>query len=269
MLKHPSGFPARLCVAGLLLSSFSAHALTVRSSVHIRNLTIDVIDLRPDDGVAPGAEFRGLKTDSHLSYTDYRNVHDSVWKHGDGDLQRTWTDGGAQTHTTPTTLAASAIYDGPAQTNRSIYAGNTYGVSFSLAPNTALRFSAAIDLGASPPDASANASSLAILSGRFEEEQWLYSSFDVDYRSNQDGVGTRLFSRTLQTGENQGSGSFTFWTGAYAGIHGVPAVPEPSTCAMLLAGLGLVAWRATHTVSDMAISDRAWPCSTTFRFFPT
>ncbi|MDQ1816497.1 PEP-CTERM sorting domain-containing protein [Massilia sp. CCM 9210] len=247
MLKHPSGFPARLFVAGLLLSSFSAHALTVRSSVHIRNLTIDVIDLRPDDGVAPGAEFRGLKTDSHLSYTDYQNVHDSVWKHGHGDLQRIWTDGGAQTHTTPTTLAASAIYDGPAQTNRSIYAGNTYGVSFFLAPYTALRFSAAIDLGASPPDASANASSLAILSGRFEEEQWLYSSFDVDYRSNEDGVGTHLFSRTLQTGKNQGSGSFTLWTGAYAGIHGVPAVPEPSAYAMLLAGLGLVAWRARGT----------------------
>ncbi|NHZ92004.1 PEP-CTERM sorting domain-containing protein [Massilia sp. CCM 8733] len=249
MSKQPSRLPARLFLAGLLLSPLAAHALTATSSVQVRQLSIEVIDLRPDDGVAPVVEFGRPYVTSRVAYSVDLEANDPFLQYGYGALEHTWTVGAAQTSTEPTALTASTVYHGPALSNRSIHAGNTYGVSFSLSPHTAVRFSAAVDLTASPPDATALASSVAIFSGQLEEERFIYSSFNSYYSSVDNGTGTNLFSRTLQTGEHRGTGGFTFWANAYAGIYGVPSMPEPATYAMLLAGLGLVLWRRRGAAS--------------------
>ncbi|WP_208296782.1 PEP-CTERM sorting domain-containing protein [Massilia sp. CCM 8734] len=252
MSKHPSRLPARLFLAGLLLLPLSGHALTVSSSVQVRQISIEVIDLRPDDGVAPVAEFRHDAVESLVVYDVQGGAIESFRKNGYGSLEQTWTVGAAQTHTAPGTLTASSLYHGPALTDRFIHANNSYSVGFSLSPYTALRFSAVADVAASPRDAHARASSVAAFRGHLEDEQFIYSEFSVDYRAIDNEASTNLFDRTLQTGANSGKGSFFLWATASNGIYGVPPVPEPSTYAMLLAGMGLVLWRLRGAASANA-----------------
>lgn len=243
-------------VALLGLAGSAAWATTAHGSAS--NLRYTLVDLTPDDGVAASLTWVANPDQRFGSAFAYVNNVPTYSANSDGttDIAEEWHRG-ADTVTAgvknsadfaAVSLAGSTFTspsDGTANDLRLIaYSGEYY---FNVGAGTAVTFHVDYDLSTDTVASGviANASSAAnlVVSGEYSPGQWGYYANEYDYTG---GSG-------YWDGHVQGTLQHTFVNAGSSGLLGevwvslnmtsdapLLAVPEPSTYAMLLAGLGLV-----------------------------
>ncbi len=228
----------KTCLALLLACSASlanaAQHQTVNASASVSNLQIELIDLRPDDGIP--AQFRAY--DSPFYY-----MLDGALLHEYGDVA--YQGGGINPdHTVPLSFNYRDEYgnvkgsmDGRnfalQISSTGAYAAYGYAgyvVYGQLGSYSALRLRGSIQLDSQNPDDSA-----AVLS---HVTDWPRNRWDGVFFSGGNGPQSRDFDFTLGAGPNPSDVNFSVIMNLLAYRDGVTPVPEADTWAML--GLGLL-----------------------------
>lgn len=267
---HRTGSTTRTAVP--VLAALAALCAPAQAQIHARaesgGFHYAVTDLDPADGVAADIRFNAapaymVSTDGSARQGQRQLVNTSDW--------RITTTPYAIAHDWIPQMHASAAYDpGGAAVETRLdpvvdgfdSARSTVTLQpwyFTLAPHTRLTFSVdvTVDLHLDPgPDATeyGSANGWVTLNFRQPDGFWSAPIHDTfggtvgtaawgDYGASYSGAGTALISWD-NTGDTWVGGQLTGSVGSIVQVQwGVPAVPEPSSWAMLGLGAGLLGWR--------------------------
>lgn len=235
--------PALALALATSLPAGLAHAASVSAEASIRQFSIELIDLDPNDGITPFISFSNVTYDASSEYrlnggatTLLRDSLDSA-----GSTGVTGPVGSASTSSTATSWSSAATLDGNPAGSPVALAAIFYRASYILSPATRAVFTFEGDISA--PSASGPGYSTA--SAFMASELYVYPDDWSHPRSfSLLGQSPGAFSYTGEVrslaGE-QASGMLQLSTGVEAYLYGPAApVPEPSTYAMLLAGVAIV-----------------------------
>ncbi|MEC5162391.1 MULTISPECIES: PEP-CTERM sorting domain-containing protein [unclassified Janthinobacterium] len=257
MLAKKKNTTTNLLALALAVTSFSAQADNLLSAtVSIGNVSYQLIDMNPTDGIAPSLTFygQGFNADSSTSrgsvnrdsYYDYSRTHGATGVDSIG--------GSAATLATPTTFSASSSVASNAYSSH--FTSNARGGrDFALSADTQVIFFATTSLSASNSGTTDSAWARSGFSASLYTSglPTHNSSFlvEVTARDAQD-IHTQMVG-VLQSARRVQYGTLTMtveteseWRVAVpvSLAPSISAVPEPGTYAMLLAGLGLVGFAA-------------------------
>jgi hypothetical protein len=234
------------CALAALACSANAAEREVKSSSTLSDFGIRLIDLAPDDGIAPALT---INIDHLSTGSFYENDHD--WHHSLEDERAGYGATGVSTATgsastsfalTGSRIEASVVTDSKYY---QVFGGHAYrSVDFLLTPNTGLFIDATVRVDHSVTNAATEtASSYAYIRASFEGMNRTNTS--IDSFSVQNESGDYRLSAYIHTNATEANGRFELWNYSSAVANGpIPAVPEPETYAMLLAGLGLIGFGA-------------------------
>jgi hypothetical protein len=250
-------------VALLAAAAFTPAAFgqSANSTVTLTNFHYTLTDLTPDDGLAPSATFtfkntlfvRGSDVSTNrqaLSNNDVatRNVAMSAPAY---NVSASTTAGTGLQHLN----GASALVSGSATLTGTQYSNYLstamiYDGSFTLAPGTKITFYADVHAFASSDNGTTSEFNYAQASGWFngyDDRNVVYDSVQAYARHMDDfGLKTEDKTKTLEISfTNYDSTALHGLLRVGAEVNGIatntiPAIPEPSTYAMFLAGLGLI-----------------------------
>lgn len=206
------------------------------AEVTVQHLDYRLVDLAPDDGIAPALTW----TDT--SFLAYSHVYDQEGNDIDGvQIEAP----GASGYDNGYASARVDMHDDAAHIRFDLASGYGFasanrGFHFTLSPHTQVIFSAGADLWASPtPEPHSTLVALAEMYGSLHidaDGDWSFNDrAQVDAGSRQ---ATLSVSSTSQDAWVDGYLAYSAY--AVAESHAAP-VPEPASGAMLLSGLGLVA----------------------------
>lgn len=165
-----------------------------------------------------------------------------------GTTSLSYPDTGASTRTGTHGWHATAFAGQGAPPRGRMQASTYYVQSFILSPNTGIIFSAVGTLSGNVVDLALGDLGAMDLKMRGEITNALnepthdHMNFFESHNSRASGTHTYNLSGYLHSGRTSGIASITFETLVIADV--ATPVPEPATCAMLLAGLALVGYRA-------------------------
>jgi hypothetical protein len=261
----------KLILAALLAAtSFvpAAFAQSANSTVTFSNFHYTLTDLTPDDGIAPSAAFTFLNyayvlgsnpgsNDQTFSKDDVATQSAAVSAPGYSISASTTAGTGLQhLNGASATASGSAIISGdetPYSDGKQIsaYSASTilYSGDFTLAPGSQITFYADVHAFASSDTGTTNDESFARAIGWFSGSagnDYFSTSVQANATHNNDfGLKTDEMTQALQvTFSNDGFKPLTGYFNIRGDIGGSAVnmlpVPEPSTYAMFLAGLGLI-----------------------------
>jgi hypothetical protein len=242
----------RHLITALLLSAAAVPALAVevRVSTSLQNMRIDVADLDPNDGIEAGYSFSPNSGPTvHYSFEEHSvYTTSSVPITGFSDTtktMRTLADGHSSAFlgTTPTTMLSVLLLDSN-DPNFDASATVFIGGNLLVSPHTSISLSA-YGLWSSP-------TAPYTLHTEFGLSLAMGNKFDPDGYSMTSDRGTIPVSATLTNDTDKVkvmTYQFTVSAGASPALFAamapeyLPAVPEPATATMALAGLaGLLGW---------------------------
>lgn len=230
-----------LLAAAALLSTPLASAASADGYAGISEFSWTLVDLNPGDGIAPSIKFDvagGAAWSQRLTVFPWLiDARDTF-----GATQVSAAEGNAASALSETGNMASA--HAPAE-NGIFMAYAMHVASFELTPYTRIEFSATAKVDTTNPGTQTGG--YALLEGGLvnAESAEPVSNFKL-LLDSKDGSATQAWNPALSSGAETTIGYFRRDTMAYVNL--VP-VPEPSTYAMLLAGLGLIGWRARRSRS--------------------
>jgi hypothetical protein len=227
--------PKRIALAALLAAAAASPALAQQQAhFGIGPLRWELVDLAPDDGIAPWIGVNAYGTQS------YANVYDQEGNEIDGVRSDRYgatgfDNGYASLHAETQADAASArltLYSGYGfvSANRSF--------RFTLAPHTQVHFYADADLRATPEAPGVSwPTALAELYGSlpgYNDGERFMQTFRLE-----DGAYAGTLGVTAAAQGEWASGYLALDAYAVAESHAAP-VPEPGAAAMLAGGLGVI-----------------------------
>lgn len=222
-------------IAGVLLSAvLPGAAMAAQGSFAISGVAVNLIDLDTTDGVTPSITFHGERGGSGIS-VQYKPGNQYIWDYHDsfGTVNNSsqWAIVESGVGSKSLNLAAEML-DANASAESSAY----FETNFTVSKNTLAIFSL-------PYTFSLTKSSNEFLENKFNFSASVPGSFfNTDYTFKRGQVSSTLFGE-VNTGSNAAEGYFHMSASIFASGSGAPPVPEPGTYAMLLAGLGAIAWR--------------------------
>jgi hypothetical protein len=247
-VNHP--FRTMAAAIGLCASVTPLHAAML-SSASLQNFSIAVEDLTPNDGIQAGYTFAGMSQQGHvLSWSSY-----SAPGEGDSTFASGWHDVALQSSSGASTAASSAGNGFIATSGSGLYtAFMNRSAGISMLPNTRLLISADVQLSASidslacePLCQRASAQLLISAPGVFTRlEHVAVNPFGETSRTVSIPVSFTFENSSLSLVERSISMSVE------SGGALVP-IPEPSTYALMLAGLGVVAWTRRRRLAGRPI----------------
>jgi hypothetical protein len=234
--------------------SLSAQAATVASaSASLGNFSYQLIDLDLADGIAPSLTFvpsRGGDGYVHSPLNGGRHLY------GNGAASISSANGNASATVAPMALSSSAQAILPTGNNDNFSSFTSEVRNFSLSANTLVIFSISAHLSANHVPDSAYTSANVVFRGTLDSSWYdpnrngsnfmRYANSPLDTTTDSDFVfAGSLHSVGYTTLGQLGMNTRTSAT-LFPGMapQGIQAVPEPSTYAMLFAGLGLVGFAA-------------------------
>lgn len=252
-----------LLVAGTL---GTAHA-TSTASASTANYTFSLIDLAPDDGIAPSLTW--LNSPGRPLATSNLSINDAISgeivqlnnSYGMGDLPldlKTATENGqVQLKLSGTDLAslaqgANASFNGAGALNNSARGSTSAYYGFTLSPNTSLTINTDVDLrvttteGSLLPErwesayATVNLGLEEYRNGEFVMSMGTGESLAAYFLDPQDLQSQRTLSLTF---DNRALADSTLYFSSYVGASGISVastVPEPSSWIMMLLGASVV-----------------------------
>lgn len=261
----------KLILAALLAATAfapAAFAQSANSTVTFSNFHYTLTDLTPDDGIAPSAAFTFLNyafvlgsnpgsNDRTFNQNDVVTESAAVSAPGYNISASTTAGTGLQhLNGSSATASGSAIISGEEPpysdgTQISAYSASTilYNGSFTLAPGSQITFYADVHTFASSDTGTTNDKSFARAIGWFSGSagyDYFSTSVQANATHNNDfGLKTDEKTEALQvTFSNHDFNPLTGYFNLRGDISGSAVnmlpVPEPSTYAMFLAGLGLI-----------------------------
>ena len=239
--SHLPKLAGMLALAGMGLAAAPASAADTVTS-NFSNWTYRLVDLTPNDGIAPALTFY-----TEPYYNKYRSAISQGWDNivrGDDLTPAVWSTEGEQ-GSVSNSLNGVAL--SISTENKGLAASAQQEVKFRLTPNTLLEFVMSGDVSVAAPSGAATSfyTELRINLDGYTNESYaldrrhFYTTGDKHYD---------LFGMVSSSGEEM-SGQMEFL--ASASITGpavvtptnpLPAVPEPGSYAMLLAGLGVLGY---------------------------
>lgn len=229
--------------AAAVLAAPLASAAGPSASASLTGYTIELIDLDPNDGIIPAIYQKAL---SVVTYSQRMNGPrpEMDYKIGYNSSEVVHQPGSARTRIDA--VSADARAEASDTTSR-FSASNDSRYAFILSPNTALHISGLteVSLSGAHPEKISNA--FVWLRGELSGDDDPVSRVEILHSARTD-PGSRNLYAVLQSGDAWTTGRILLNVNAGVNYPLVP-VPEPSTYAMLLAGLGLLGWHARRSRS--------------------
>lgn len=225
----------RCVLAACLLAASSHAAAQASSSASISDFDYEIIDLLPDDGVAPSISLTPTRIvgESILYLQTFSVPLTEATTSTFGGLGVENAYGSAGAALAPD-YAASSSADAQAYSSR---AGTWVELAFVLSPNTRVIFSANGSVNALP--ANGYSSTEASLNGEITTPFISHGTrFGASVYSML-GEESGLLSAVANSDAEELAGTLSIRTSAWAESY-VPPIPEPGQAAMLLAGLALL-----------------------------
>jgi hypothetical protein len=233
--------------AGLLMSYAQAEPLNNAHTV-LSNFKVDLTDLAPADGIAPAITFK--PAGEAFSYQDFYYDDNTVSPgpserlqfYGYGEHTVTQPGVNLQVSTQPFALGvhlSGAMHDVTA------FGGTMWQLDFSLTPHTSAVFTVDLDT-AQGTDTSFTRASMEVK----ESEFW--NAFLSEATTSETGATHRSLSGTLVSADEERMRTLNMFVFAFMAAP----IPEPSTYAMLLAGLAVIGWRARRRITAIPARPR-------------
>jgi hypothetical protein len=206
------------------------------ATANLSNFSYELLDLAPDDGIAPGLTFTAHTTSAEVyAYNtpsfDRVVQQDHLYKPGTTSVENSDGSARAELGEHLLTASASAGHTGFAAAANSFY-------EFTLAPNTRVLFTGTSTTGASPGGPGPfESGGFITMQGRIVVNDQQLSTNEAVARSTS---GSRSVPMAVALYAGDGPETGQLWLYASAIAHGVPPIPEPGESVMLLAGLGLL-----------------------------
>lgn len=247
MSPRPSLLAA--CCAGLFALP-PAMAESASASASITGLSYQLIDLDLNDGIAPAISFvEYLDSTSFVVEGTNGGEQDVIDVYGSTSIVRPW--GGAASTSSASGSSAEASLSDPVPDYHQSGAFINYRMLFTMTPFTRIEFSADATVGALRAGENVDGYGFARMDADLDDPRGRQTY--VEYVSTIEGPRSRSMWGYLESGEYATAGRWNTLTTATT--YGQLTVPEPSTYAMLLAGVGLVGWRMRRTRADSSAED--------------
>lgn len=227
----------RTLAAAVIAAFCTAPALAQQAAdVTVNHLGYQLIDLAPDDGIAPSLAWTG-----DAAPLAYAHIYDQDGLEIDGVQIDTFGTAGFDNAYAAMQVDAQSdaahirldLYSGYG------FASSNQGFHFTLSPHTQVVFSSEADLWAAPtPAPHDNLTALAELYGSLHLEGDQDGAFSTQARVDA-GSEHHTLSVTAASQDAWVDGYLAMNAYAVAESHALP-VPEPQTSAMLLCGIGLM-----------------------------
>lgn len=231
-----------LLAGALALTCCTAHANSVDARASITDFHYELVDLDLKDGISPSIIFLGAEVAQFSLGGQLKDQRDDY-----GATSVLQQFGAANSFADATSSFAASRYAVDGSFPLQFAAGSRNTLLFRLSANTELRLSAsgAVQVDDVPGDLS---------SATIWIDAALGNLTAADYSTYSQHLATSAGSRevalngSVYSGGAWQSGHITMWARTQAIALASP-VPEPATYAMLLAGLGLLAYRRRKTGS--------------------
>lgn len=219
--------PLHRYLSGLLvlLGAFSAHATNATAESHGGSIGYTLVDLDPDDGIAPSFSWAGQGTGLLIEIPFFES--------------RNWDDWGDHAIATEGIRGQSTADSVHLQVDASHLAGarltSGRGGNFLLSPQTQVTFYALVSLSLSADGVFTDQWTSATLS-MYPSSEPIYDSATL----TTSGATTQQLSLSYSNNTAQ---TFAGHVGLYQGIHfegRVPPIPEPGGMMLLMAGLSVL-----------------------------
>lgn len=235
---------AAAACAGLFASA-PVLAQSASASVDTSGFSYQLIDLDLNDQITPAISF----TERIASTSHYDNGSgvvdvDAIETFGTTSITRAF--GSAATRSTATSSSVQAGFELASPYFQLFSGQHFYGWDFEITPSTGILFRTTATLNAAHAGDGTRSLAKASMVGylyHYGDESQEQSDF-TDLVAIENGARSYTLSGYLHSGQESLRGAFGIGTEATAAFYGISPVPEPSTYAMLLAGLGLLGWRA-------------------------
>ncbi|WP_338761161.1 PEPxxWA-CTERM sorting domain-containing protein [Massilia sp. METH4] len=249
---------ALLCAVAAACASTDALAATVRQSVGFNNVQVSLTDLRPDDGIAPSFTVKRYFTEYQHYMDDYATPkYDVYWTelvHGEVPSAYEHQYGQAITSgETSGTFGELSAFAQSSEANQIVSSGIRQVLEINLSPHTMLVFSGELyhtleltDVG-TVPYYGAFGQHVAVDT---KDTHWTKIQGEVP-GSPGETVTDRFWYAIANTEDTANWVKLTLGTSAHATAL---AVPEPSTWAMLLGGIGILAAVARRRQTGGAVT---------------
>jgi hypothetical protein len=259
MLAKKKSITTNLLALALAVTSFAAQADNLLSAtVSLGDVSYQLIDLNPTDGIAPSLTFFGqgfrATNSASIGYVNRERYYEYSSTNGATGVDR--IEGDAATLTTPMRFSASSSVASNAYYSN--FTADAVGDrEFALSADTQVIFFATTKLSASNSGTTGSAWARSGFSGAVRSGGYPSQEYNSDFlveltaRDSQD-LSTQMVG-VLRSSQRTGYGKLTMrvetgseWSVAVPAslAPSISAVPEPGTYAMLLAGLGLVGFAA-------------------------
>jgi hypothetical protein len=225
-------------LAALLLAppAFAQDAATATST--IGNFGYELVDLLPNDGIAPSVQLSSGQRRSEANLLSYPNRAPVAQAHS---LDYASVEVNANGSTARSTLAPSQARTDVSAVTAMYSEGFAYDtINFVLSPHARLIFSGDAHINVQQ-NLDSNVYASAKIFGEIPGSPFL--STRAQFSSSIEsalGENEQMLSVAVNSGAEETAGYVQFRTDAGA-VSRVPAIPEPSPALMLCAGLGLLA----------------------------
>lgn len=221
-------------VAALVMPALPAMAQSGGLTTRLSQFSYELVDLNPSDGISPAVEFVLNRHEQRSAYaSDYVLVAEDV-RNDIGATEVVGPSGNARSSLSAGTWFAEANTQfGPSDHEFYSAFSVTYW-TISLTPWTALNLEVLAENTATfAPELFLLAK--ASIQGNLYDSVGLWLGSIDQYHV---GVGSAWLRGTVASGSTNATGNLYLAAESYA--YTSPAVPEPATCLMLLAGLGMI-----------------------------
>lgn len=232
---------AALCAwAGL---AGNAYAIAATAHAEARAVQFTLIDLNPDDGIAPLLTFGDFTVGGYTYLRDNGNflLQDPVLTYGSAGISSAY--GSAQASAAPDLFSSTATMTDIRPRNE-FQAGSGISRDFTLSPYTAVIWNTAGVLSVQRPDGLAGNKAGVTLSAYFTDLQNGHQEYQTLSEEYSTDLGSSPFDLSLRVASDAQAltGRISLQTQVNAAIFAQP-VPEPETYGMLAAGLLVIGAR--------------------------
>lgn len=238
--------------AAFLALSFTlapACAQSASASAALTGFSYRLIDLDLTDSITPTFTFTE-RWNSYSSLDINQRFAELDYVDTIGTTSVTRPFGAASTTSGATSHRGEAAISALGSRHQQFRTSNSYGMFFALSPFTRIEFSATATIDAASQGDQMSATSWISFNGVHFDTNAVFDKFET-FHVTHDGERDLSLSGFLETGRLAADGAFSIDTLTSASSQAA-VVPEPSTYAMLLAGLGLLGWRARRTSGRQA-----------------